>query len=274
MSYTLLNQDCTTLEFDELDHLIVDPPYSEYTHSNAITQENGRDSNFVSNDFGFEEISGGLMTYLAKYAAKASGYSLIFSDDKSLPAWYRELERQGCRVIRLIPWIRWSSPCIVKGRPPSMTEYVILVLGPGGSETFSGPGNFSHFDAKCLRGSDKHKTEKPLDLMLQIIEMFTKPDARVYDPCMGAGTTGLACLVLGRKFLGVEKDRENFERAEGRFQGGPSPNDQTRLAAFRDWQAFIAGDKERIKKNTDKVRASRQKSRGKVIADSGDEIIG
>ena len=40
----------------------------------------------------------------------------------------------------------------------------------------------------------------------------------VFDPCMGSGTTGIACVNTGRKFIGIEKDEEYFGTAEKRIK--------------------------------------------------------
>ena len=42
--------------------------------------------------------------------------------------------------------------------------------------------------------------------MLRLVELFTDPDDLVLDPFCGSGTTGVACLRLGRRFIGIEKD--------------------------------------------------------------------
>jgi site-specific DNA-methyltransferase (adenine-specific) len=52
----------------------------------------------------------------------------------------------------------------------------------------------------------KHPCEKPLDMMRHIITTSTRPGAVVLDPFMGSGSTGLACVLEGRAFVGVEMD--------------------------------------------------------------------
>lgn len=52
----------------------------------------------------------------------------------------------------------------------------------------------------------KHPTQKPLGLLTRIILASTKPGAWVLDPFSGSGTTGIAANLLGRKFLGVERE--------------------------------------------------------------------
>ena len=51
-----------------------------------------------------------------------------------------------------------------------------------------------------------HKNEKPVALMEKCLRVFTSPGELVCDPFAGSGTTGVACLRLGRRFVGWERD--------------------------------------------------------------------
>ena len=62
-----------------------------------------------------------------------------------------------------------------------------------------------------------HPTQKPIALMSLLIEKFTKPGQTVFDPYMGSGTTGVACMNLGRNFIGCEIDPGYFAIAEKRI---------------------------------------------------------
>lgn len=64
----------------------------------------------------------------------------------------------------------------------------------------------------------KHPTEKPVPLMKFYIEQSSQPGQVVIDPFMGSGTTGVAALMSGRGFIGVEKSDEYFEIARQRIQ--------------------------------------------------------
>jgi DNA modification methylase len=59
-----------------------------------------------------------------------------------------------------------------------------------------------------------HKSQKPIHLMRELIEKYTKPGYTVLDPFMGSGSTGVACLQTGRSFIGIEKDPIFFEIAK------------------------------------------------------------
>ncbi len=63
-----------------------------------------------------------------------------------------------------------------------------------------------------------HPTEKPLTLMRWCIENYTQPGDTVFDPFMGSGTTGVACMQLGRNFIGCEIDPTYYAIAERRIR--------------------------------------------------------
>lgn len=63
-----------------------------------------------------------------------------------------------------------------------------------------------------------HPTQKPLDLMEYLVRTYSNTDETVLDFTAGSGTTGLACLRLGRKFIGIERDRDYCEIAARRIQ--------------------------------------------------------
>ena len=73
-----------------------------------------------------------------------------------------------------------------------------------------------------------HPNEKPLRLMEQIVATHSQPGDTVLDPFMGSGTTGVAAIKLGRKFIGVELDPAHFETACKRIQAA---HDEPRLFA-------------------------------------------
>jgi hypothetical protein len=54
----------------------------------------------------------------------------------------------------------------------------------------------------------KHPTQKPLGLLSRIIMASTKPGAWILDPFAGSSTTGIAANLLGRQFLGIERESE------------------------------------------------------------------
>jgi predicted RNA methylase len=64
-----------------------------------------------------------------------------------------------------------------------------------------------------------HPTQKPVELMAWCMEVAKLPtDATVLDPYMGSGSTAIACIRTGRKFIGIERDPVHFATAEQRIR--------------------------------------------------------
>ena len=63
-----------------------------------------------------------------------------------------------------------------------------------------------------------HPTQKPVALMEYLIKTYTNEGETVLDFTMGSGTTGVACVNLGRKFIGIEMDDKYFKIAKKRIQ--------------------------------------------------------
>ena len=62
-----------------------------------------------------------------------------------------------------------------------------------------------------------HPCQMPLEVMKNIVGVLPK-DAVIVDPFMGSGTTGLACIELGRQFVGIELDEDYFNISEKRLK--------------------------------------------------------
>ena len=69
-----------------------------------------------------------------------------------------------------------------------------------------------------IGGKTIHSTQKPVALMEYLIKTYTNEGETVLDFCMGSGTTGVACLNLNRRFIGIEKDLEYFKLATERIE--------------------------------------------------------
>ena len=66
-----------------------------------------------------------------------------------------------------------------------------------------------------------HPTQKPVALFEYLIKTYTNEGDLVLDNCMGSGTTGIACVNTGRKFIGMELDERYFDIAKKRIDGTP-----------------------------------------------------
>lgn len=65
---------------------------------------------------------------------------------------------------------------------------------------------------------NKHPTKKPLALMRELVRLATREGGLVLDPYVGSGTTAVAAIEEGRKYLGIERDPRYFQTATSRVQ--------------------------------------------------------
>lgn len=279
----VLNQDCRTLDPAALGarSTQTDPPYSAHVH-NAMTScaQDGDRKGVRHRDAGFAHLSMSLADYLRSAATAMPGWSVVYTDLETIGDWCAALRRRkpketvdggpDGRYVRavivdgydggvltsdsaddgvhgVLPWIRWSSPQQSGDRPPQGAEALVLAHGPG-KMTWRGPGNLTHLNHKALRGDDKHPTEKPLDQALDLISWFTDPGDLVYDPTCGSGTFGVACVLLGRHYVGCNwggdddaaaaKHWAEFaaKRIDAAQRGTLSPRDAERL---RRWLSSV-----------------------------------
>ena len=63
-----------------------------------------------------------------------------------------------------------------------------------------------------------HPTQKPSELVEMLIKEYSKEGDTILDCFMGSGTTGIACVNTGRRFIGIEKERKYFEIAKQRIE--------------------------------------------------------
>lgn len=75
------------------------------------------------------------------------------------------------------------------------------------------PKSIIEVSAANMRKGRLHPTQKPVDLLEYLVKTYTNEGDVVLDNCMGSGSTGVACINTGRKFIGMELDKGYFDIA-------------------------------------------------------------
>ena len=97
-----------------------------------------------------------------------------------------------------------------------MYRYNSLKAGEYEIQGSNYPTNILEFSIPS--GKDRvHPTQKPVDLLEYLIKTYSNEGDTILDNCMGSGSTGVACLNTGRKFIGIEKDDTYFNVAKERL---------------------------------------------------------
>lgn len=80
------------------------------------------------------------------------------------------------------------------------------------------PASWQKFNIASGKEKTKHPTQKPIALMEYLIKTYTNEGETVLDFTMGSGTTGVACVMLNRKFIGIEIEESYFNISIERIQ--------------------------------------------------------
>lgn len=212
------------LPSSSIDHVITDPPYSAHVHDvgqihKPQVGKPGRKAGQGSGEsFGFDALSPVDLETLAEAAARiAKRWTLIFCDLEGADAWRRALREKGLPPIRQGLWVKPDAMPQLTGDRPANGAEAIVIAHPPGKKRWNGGGTSAVW-THCIERTDRaHPTQKPLPLLLELVDLFTEAGELVIDPFCGSGTTGAACVRLGRRFIGVEKDPKHAATARERL---------------------------------------------------------
>ncbi|MCA8880377.1 MAG: site-specific DNA-methyltransferase [Rhodobacteraceae bacterium] len=217
-----------------VDAVITDPPYSSGgTHTGDRTQPPSKkyvksdSANRRLPDFGGDmRDQRSFVLFNTLWASKAldltreGGVIATFTDWRQLAVTTDYVQAGGWIWRGVAVWAKLSARP-QRGRYANSCEYA--VWGSKGAMPFERgvpplPGVFTHGAPR----ERVHITQKPVGLMEDLVAICA-PGGTVLDPFMGSGTTGIAALSSGRKFVGIEKSPELFDAAVERIRHHAEP---------------------------------------------------
>lgn len=222
---TLLLGDCMDAlpAIIKADAVITDPPYEAAMHkakAKAKAKDRGQslrtDGGPAIKGLNFDSIDPIRCEFAALAASHCQGWFIAFCSPEGIAPWRDAIEAVGMRYKRACFWYKPDSAPQLNGQGPAFAvePFVTAWCGPGFSK-WNGGGRrnmFPHLTNSPDRHGS-HPTEKPISLMAELVGLFTDPGQVVCDPFMGSGTTGVACVKRGRRFVGIEKDPAYFDIA-------------------------------------------------------------
>lgn len=210
---TLYLGDCREiLPTLSVDHVISDPPYEDELHKamGRIRRNDGRE---MVQDLGFDGVNAGRAETAAACVASARGWVILFTLAEGVRAWRDDLQAAKAKWDTTCFWVKPDSSPRFNGQGPARAAECFVTCWAGtGYRKWNGGGKrglYTHCVNTGRQG--EHPTEKPVPLMVEIVTDFTQPGEAICDPFMGSGTTGVACVRLGRSFVGIEQDSKWFD---------------------------------------------------------------
>ena len=232
MTFTLHHGDCLEvmagMEAGSVDAVVTDPPYSSGgamrgdrmgTTTDTYLRSDSQQAKYLPNFSGDNRDQRGYGYWCALWMGKCldllvgGGIIAVFTDWRQLPVATDAVQAGGFIWRGIVPWSKPNSRP-QKGRFSAQCEYVV----------WGSKGPMKH-EGECLPGwyealapsAREHVTQKPVAVMASIVRICKK-GGTVLDPFMGSGTTGVACAMEGREFIGIERESEYVEIARRRIE--------------------------------------------------------
>ena len=218
---TLYHGDCLeilpTLE-SKADAVITDPPFSSGARTDAGKSVRGamvRGAKWQADWFSHDNLATHGFLYLMRLVGielhracnmPATGH--FFIDWRMFPNLYGAIEASGWIVKNTVIWDKQHFGMGTNYR----NQHEFIIYAEKGDVEFQthSVGNVLRF---AREESINHPTEKPIGLIERILSAATKTGQTVIDPFMGSGSTGVACINLERRFIGIEIDQNYFDIA-------------------------------------------------------------
>lgn len=204
-------------------HIITDPPYNISKPNNFPSMRQRRQGV----DFGVWDKGFDLVSWIPQYAEilDKNGSMIVFCSYRFISLIAQALESSNMLVKDILIWQKSNPmPRNTTRRYVQDLEFAVWAVKSGAKWVFNKPSDMPYlrsiFTHSLVSGKEKlgHPTQKSLKLMKDLIQIHTNPNEVVLDPFMGSGSTGAACLELGREFIGIEKDKKFFTMAQKRLE--------------------------------------------------------
>ena len=220
---------------NEFDLIFADPPYflsndglsiqsGKIVSVNKGTWDKGKNINEID-DFNLKWLD------LAKSALKDSGSIMVSGTYHNIFSIGNALQKLGYKILNIITWQKTNPPpnfsCrylthsteqIIWARKSEKHKHIFhyeLMKFLNGDKQMKDVWEFPAI-APWEKTCGKHPTQKPLALLVRLILMASDSKSVICDPFAGSATTGIAANLLGRNFVGIEKEQEFIKIALAR----------------------------------------------------------
>lgn len=216
-----------------VDHVITDPPYTQRTSEHMRSRKNGKNN---SGDFIGDPITRRRIEFDGVDGQEADIAQMCLRVAKRWCVVFCALEQIGEYAkaagdcwVRGTVWVRTNNAPQFTGDRPGQCCEGVAIMHPKGRKRWNRGGHSLVWRGPTInaikdpqRGKLSHPTPKPEWIMLDAIEAFTSPGDLILDPYCGSGTTGVAAIRLGRRFIGCEMNEAYAEIARERLRAEES----------------------------------------------------
>lgn len=233
---TLYLGDCREIlpTLEKVDAVITDPPYSANTHKMAKTNKGaGHGQKLVTFSHLPDESFDAVM---AKCLDIADGWVIATCDYKHAARFY-----EHDKFVRVGAWVKPNPMPQISGDRPGQGFETVLILHAGKRQKAWNRGGGAGVWIFPVASGAQVPTQKPIELIEAFVADFTMRGETIVDPFMGSGTTGVAALHQGRRFIGIELDERHFDIACRRIEDAQRQSSLLDAYEFTDAKAEQLG---------------------------------
>jgi site-specific DNA-methyltransferase (adenine-specific) len=228
--WQLANADCLAedgmrrLGDGVCDLVLTDPPFGKRTHEGQKHKRKKATGNELSEDgdLGYDHLTDEQLKQCStEFARLSRGWVLVMCDHELARDWEAELKAAGLYTFAPLPIVTPGMNVRLAGDGPSSWTVWLIVARHRTTKrdsTLGGPVKWGTkpgwYQGKRPAGAQKAiKGAKHPDLLEAIVRDYTTIGETVCDPFAGSGSTGVACIQSGRKFMGWELNTKHFALA-------------------------------------------------------------
>lgn len=220
----IYNMDCIqgmrTIPDKSIDMVLTDIPYG------AVTK-NGKDRAKYAGqlrklDKGkADEITFDLIEFLEEVSRISNGGVYIFCGIEQVSTIFSYFDNQKDFMVRQCAWKK-ANPAPSNGQHMWLSTMENCIFAKRRKTKFNAVCKPSVWEFPISRGK-LHPTQKPLELFEYLLKASTDEGDLILDPCMGSGTTAVACENLKRNWIGFELEKEYYDIANNRVKQLQNP---------------------------------------------------
>jgi site-specific DNA-methyltransferase (adenine-specific) len=230
---------------ESVDFVFADPPY--FLSNDGFTVKSGKavsvNKGAWDKSFGFDSEMDFHEAWISEClrVLKPNGTIAISGTYHSIYKCGFLLQKLGCRIVNDITWFKPNGAPALAGRNFTASHETILWASKGKkakhvfnyaiSKNWEVENDKLYSKGKQMRSvwsipstpkreklEGSHPTQKPLELLRRLVAMCTNEGDTVLDPFCGSGTTGVACVLLQRNFIGIDLDQSYLDLSAKRMK--------------------------------------------------------
>lgn len=213
LPWQVIHGDCLavlpTLPAGSIDAMLCDPPYG----IGGTVVRGGCESTQALPEWDVADHS---WIEPAAAALRDGGHLVSFCDHKETGAIWNACEAAGLRPRTFLLWLKNNPPPNPRRCFQSAWEIALWATKGSGYEWSGGGATPNVYYGNIVTSDRRHETQKDVGLMRWLVRLLLPDGGLVCDAFAGSGTTGVAALEEGCRFIGIEKDEANAVTARAR----------------------------------------------------------